>query len=76
MTFLLVMTPRANGPRSAQIVIEHSAGATTADLDGDGYGGEVEGTKDRETYYACSSTTGRAPWPLALALLALRRRRR
>ncbi len=77
MTFLIVMTPHSVGTKTAQLVVEHSQGTTSADLDGDGYGGVGDGDKDRETYYACSTGGGTArAWPIALALLALRRRRR
>jgi uncharacterized protein (TIGR03382 family) len=80
MTFLIVMSPKSNGPKNAQLVIAHAQGTTTADLDGDGYGGSAQDDdKERETYYACSAGGGAAPaWPIAFAfgLLALRRRRR
>jgi MYXO-CTERM domain-containing protein len=71
--FTVVMQPDSGGFKTAQLVIQHSEGATTVDLDGTGDGGSP---KDRETYYACSTGRGAALWPIALALLALRRRRR
>jgi MYXO-CTERM domain-containing protein len=71
--FMVVMQPDTAGFKTAQLVIQHSEGATTVDLDGTGDGGSP---KDRETYYACSTGRGAALWPIALALLALRRRRR
>ncbi|HEY5920747.1 MAG TPA: choice-of-anchor D domain-containing protein [Kofleriaceae bacterium] len=72
--FMVIMQPDNGGFKTARLVIAHSAGGTNVDLDGTGEG---EGNiKDRETYYACSTGRGAALWPLALALLALRRRRR
>jgi hypothetical protein len=71
--FMIVMQPQTTGAKVAQLVIEHSAGTTTADLDGTATGGS---NKDRETYYACSTGRGAAAWPVALAVFALRRRRR
>lgn len=73
-TYMVVMQPDTEGMKVAQLVIEHSAGTTTADLDGTATG--TANNKDRETYYACRAGRGAAAWPLALALLALRRRRR
>lgn len=73
--FMVVMQPRAAGFKSAQLVIEHSAGTTTADLDGTA-DGDLLGGKDRETYYACSTGHPVALWPLAVALVLVRRRRR
>jgi MYXO-CTERM domain-containing protein len=73
--FMVVMQPESSGYKMAQLVIEHGEGMTLADLDGTG-DGMLTGGKDRETYYACSTGRGAALWPIALALLALRRRRR
>ena len=69
---MVVMQPRSTGTKTAQLVLTHSAGQTVVDLEGDGLGE----AKDRETYYACSTGRPSAAWPLLLALLALRRRRR
>jgi uncharacterized protein (TIGR03382 family) len=77
MSFLVVMSPHASGMKSAQLVVAHSQGMTTAELDGTGYTGtDPGGTKDRETYYACSAGGSAGAWPILLALLALRRRRK
>jgi hypothetical protein len=70
---MVVMQPKADGFKTAQLVIAHGAGNTTVDLDGTGEGGE---NKERETYYACSAGRGAGLWPIAFALLLLRRRRR
>jgi uncharacterized protein (TIGR03382 family) len=76
-SFLVVMSPHAVGMKSAQLVVTHSQGMTTADLDGTAYTGtDPGGTKDRETYYACSAGGSAGAWPILLALLALRRRRK
>ena len=72
--FMVVMQPVSPGVKVAQLVLQHSAGTTTADLDGTG-DGEVD-TKDRETYYACSTGRGTAAWPIMLALLVATARRR
>lgn len=73
-TFMVVMQPESPGVKVAQLVLQHSGGTTTADLDGTG-DGEVD-TKDRETYYACSTGRGTAAWPIMLALLVVTARRR
>jgi hypothetical protein len=72
--FLVVMTPHALGLRSAQLVIDHDGTTSTADLEGTGLGSG--GTKDRETYYACTTGHPSNLAPLALALMLARRRRR
>jgi hypothetical protein len=73
--FMVVMQPDSGGFKMAQLLIQHSAGSTAVDLDGTGDGTATD-DKERETYYACSTGRGAALWPIALALLALRRRRR
>jgi len=70
---MVVMQPTTPGEKQAQLVISHAQGTTPVDLDGTGEGGS---NKERETYYACSTGRGGSPWLIALALLALRRRRR
>ncbi len=71
-TFLIVMSPHVAGAKQATLVIDHSAGMTTAAIDGIG----LASNTDRQTYYACSTGHSTAAWPIGLALLALRRRRR
>jgi hypothetical protein len=73
MNVMVIMQPESPGFKTAQLVLEHSEGTTTAVLDGTGEGGEP---KNRETYYACNAGSGATAWPIALALLLLRRRRR
>jgi hypothetical protein len=75
--FLVVMTPQTAGAKSAQLVFSYAGGTAAVDLDGTGYGGgDSGGTKPRETYYACAIGTPSGLIPLALAVFALRRRRR
>ena len=80
--FLVVMSPRQNGTKAAQLVIEHDGGTVTADLDGNGFAGD-EDAVEQETYYTCgrgadvsSRSSSSALAPLGFALLLLRRRRR
>jgi hypothetical protein len=70
--FTVVMQPKSSGLKSARLAIAHDQGTTFADLDGTGEGIN----KERETYYACSTGRSAGLWPLLIALLALRRRRR
>ena len=76
--FMVVMQPRSGGFKSARLVINHDQGNSFADLDGTGEG--AVDNKERETYYACSTGRGFGCgvglWPILIALLALRRRRR
>jgi hypothetical protein len=73
--FMVVMQPKSAGFKTAKLVMEHGEGSTFADLDGTG-DGDLAGGKDRETYYACRAGHGAGLGPIALALLALFRRRR
>jgi hypothetical protein len=70
--FLITMVPGTSGPQVAQLVIENSSRNVTVPLTGAG----DEPEKDRQTYYACSTGHATSAWPIGLALLALRRRRR
>ena len=74
--FVIVMAPRTPGPKIAQLIIQHAAGAQTVELVGNG-AGEVPAPPSRDTYYRCSAGGGATgAWPLALALGLLARRRR
>lgn len=74
--FLVLMDPKTYGVKSAQLVFSYAGGTSTVDLDGTGVGGVAPGgTKDRETYYACSTGSASGLWPAAFAALLLRRRR-
>jgi MYXO-CTERM domain-containing protein len=76
ITYTMIMTPKRDGTKSANLVIAYSGGMATVPLDGTGFGGDPTGNgSDRETYYGCSAGRG-ASWPaIGIALLALRRRR-
>jgi len=72
---LVVMTPHSPGPKLAVLVIEHGE-SSFVDLVGNGEGGVGGGDDDRVTYYRCNAGGPVGLAPLALVLLALRRRRR
>jgi len=80
--FTVQMTPATLGDKTATLTIDHNqgTGVTEVPLDGNGYGSGsgTGGSKDRQTYYACSAGDPAALWPIALAAgwLARRRRRR
>ncbi len=74
--FHVVMSPRTAGVKSASLVIDDDAGGALVPLDGTAFGGTDNGNTDRHTYYACSSGGPAAAWPVMLALLFLRRRKR
>jgi len=80
MTFTIAMSPQSTGMKMAQLQLVHSDGTNTpVDLSGMGYvdTGSGGGTKkNRETYYACDAGRPGGFAPIALALLALRRRRK
>jgi MYXO-CTERM domain-containing protein len=74
MTFLVQMVPSSVGPEVATLDIMHSAGMTSVPLDGIG---DSAASKDRLTYYACSTGSASGLAPVAIVLgFALRRRRR
>lgn len=75
-TFLVIMNARANGAKQAQVVIDYVGGSVSVPLDGNAFGGDSGDVLDRETYYACSTGGAAGGLPIALALVALRRRRR
>jgi hypothetical protein len=74
--YAIIMLPTSHGRQDAQLQIDYDmAPSTTVPLQGDA---EIQNNA-RETYYACGVGGGAAaPWPIALALgwLARRRRRR
>ena len=80
-TFLVVMTPHANGGKQAQLVIEHDGGAPiTVALDGNGFGGDDTSGGEKGTYYSCNaggaSTLGAGLGLAIVAVCSYRRRRR
>lgn len=76
--FLIIMSPKLlPGNRTANFVVTHSDGKTTARLDGTAIGELPEDTKGPETYYECSAGgSGGAFVGLAILGLLIRRRRR
>ncbi|MGE3455439.1 MAG: choice-of-anchor D domain-containing protein, partial [Kofleriaceae bacterium] len=74
-TYLLVLSPRSVGLKSAQLVVEYAGERKIVDLDGNGFADPSDAT-ERTTYYDCSTTGGAGAWPIALALLGVTRRRR
>lgn len=78
--FLVIASPDSVGVKEAIFSVDHPGGTISVNLLGDGLGddpiGEEEGDDGRPSYYACSTGHAAHAWPLLLALLALRRRRR
>lgn len=81
-SWLVVAQPHASGPKSAMFSVDHPGGTVTVTLDAEGLAEGVGpgGTPSDgpASYYACSTGTPSASWPIALALAALlvpRRRR-
>jgi hypothetical protein len=71
---LVVMTPKANGARRADLVLDVEGGPPiSVPLEGEGFG---VAPIDRETYYACASGRRDLAWPVAVVLVVLTRRRR
>lgn len=79
--WLVVATPRAVGTRTAKFVVDQPDGTASVDLitngvtDGPSPGDDDLGGIDT-SYYACSTGTASAAWPLLLALVPLLRRRK
>ena len=79
-TWLVVMNSPQPGMLQATFEADYSGGSATVTLvgepftpgDGSGTGGSGP---EKSSYYACASGEPAALWPLAVALLALRRRR-
>jgi hypothetical protein len=71
VTWLIVLQAHSVGPKQAVFAVDHDGGTETIDLLGEGIS-----TAGRGSYYACSTGRPVALWPLAAALLALRRRGR
>jgi hypothetical protein len=80
-SWLVVMNAQTPGDVSATFEVDYSGGSATVALVGEPYdpsaGSGSDGTSsDKSSYYACNTGRGVALWPIALALVALRRRRR
>jgi MYXO-CTERM domain-containing protein len=80
VSWLVVMNSQLPGQLAATFEVDYSGGSATVALVGEPYdpSGSDTGTSssDKSSYYACSTGRGAALWPIALALVALRRRRR
>lgn len=78
--FLVIASPDSVGVKEAIFKVDHPGGTISINLLGDGLGEEVggddEGDDGRPSYYACSTGNAVHAWPLLLALVLLRRRRR
>jgi hypothetical protein len=78
--FLIIAGPNSVGVKEAFFKVDHPGGTITINLLGDGLGeqvgGEEVGDDGRPSYYACSTGHAAHAWPLLLAVLLLRRRRR
>ncbi len=81
VSWLVVMNAQTPGDVSATFEVDYSGGSATVALVGEPYdpsAGSDSGSSsgDKSSYYACSTGRGVALWPIAIALVALRRRRR
>jgi uncharacterized protein (TIGR03382 family) len=72
--WLVVFAPRTVGDKMATFSVDYEGGTTSVTLIGEGIGALVGGGP--KGYYACSAAGASALWPIGLALLMLRRRRR
>lgn len=72
--WLVVFTPKRVGMQSATFSVDYEGGTATVALSGEGIGALIGGGP--KGYYACSVGGSSTLWPLGLALLVLRRRRR
>jgi len=77
-TWLVVLSPRAVGPKTASFLVDYDGGTAVVSLTGEGLDPDVTGgSGGPASYYACSTGAPSALWPLGLvvALLLVRRRR-
>ncbi|HEY0987257.1 MAG TPA: choice-of-anchor D domain-containing protein [Kofleriaceae bacterium] len=70
-TWLIVLRAHAVGPTRATFSVDVDGGTRSVDLLGEG----LPGANRPGSYYACSTGRPAALWPIALALIGLRRRR-
>jgi len=83
VSWLLVMNAQTPGTKTATFEIDYAGGSAFVALTGEpfdpsgsGSGSAGSGSDDKSSYYACNTGHAVAVWPVGLALLALRRRRR
>jgi hypothetical protein len=74
--FLVVMSPHADGGKTAILTIDYAGGSAMVELDGTAIGGATTAPTSRDSYYACSAGRSASAWPAVALLVALRRRRR
>lgn len=74
-SWLIILRAESVGPKLATFSVDHDGGTSSVPLEGEGLG-DTLGGPDRGSYYACSTGRASSLWPLALAALLLRRRRR
>jgi hypothetical protein len=72
VTWLIVLQAHSVGPKQATFSVDYDGGTESVDLVGEG----LQVADPRGSYYTCSTGRPAALWPIALALLALRRRSR
>lgn len=83
VNWLIVLTSHTVGSKEATFKVDADDGTTiSVALVGDGLGdapgggGDDTTTPGKSSYYSCSAGGGMAAWPIGLAFLLLRRRRR
>jgi len=74
--YLIVTHPNNAGALTATLQIRYAGGMAEVPLVGTGTGDDPNRIIEPSTYYSCSAGTGRSAWPLGVALLLLRRRKR
>jgi hypothetical protein len=72
-SWLVVLEAHSVGLKNATFAVDYDGGTATVPLLGEGLG---DGSSSGNSYYTCSAGGGLASWPLALALIAIARRRR
>jgi len=76
-TWLIVLQAHSVGLKLSSFVVDHDGGSATVELQGEGLGDAPPELLPvaRGSYYACATGRPSTLWPIALALLVLRRRR-
>jgi hypothetical protein len=76
-SWLIVLQAHSNGVKLSTFKVDYDGGTASVDLQGEGLGDLGKDGGGRASYYACSTGRSSAPWPVAIALaLVLRRRAR
>jgi MYXO-CTERM domain-containing protein len=74
-SWLIVLQAHSVGPKQATFAVDHDGGTASVPLLGEGLGDIVD-VGGRGSYYACSTGDASSPWPLAIGLALIWRRRR